>query len=139
MKVYRWTICEPDHPEVIEKGMISGDDILQTFLQYPWKEKLKLLNSLPEDKICFSPSIEFEDSDAGHGVTFSCVGDETDMEFYIFYKRDKMVSNFGGLFNRQVKGKISDITGQGLADAQAFLEAFLKNDTAYLEQKISGT
>lgn len=111
---------------------------MDTFMQYPWMEKLKILSSLPEEKICFSPSLEFEDTVTRQGVIFSFVGDDAGTEFYIFYKRDKMVSIFWGLSKRLVRGKVSDITGQRFEDAQAFLEAFLRNDTAYMEEKIKG-
>lgn len=136
MKNYHWTICEPDQPDVIDKGMIRKDEIMDTFLQYPWEEKLKILRNLPEDEICFSPSLEFEDMETGLGVVFSAVNGDAGMEFYIFYKRDTVEKTFLGLSKRQVKGKVSDISDQQFEDARIFLEAFLKNDTAYMEKKI---
>src|SRR6185503_5202234 len=113
---------EPDDPKVIEKGSIRKEKIVETFEQFPWIDHLRQMAGMKEDA-------------TNQGVTFSIVGTESDHEFYIFYKRTATIRTLG-LFKKQVDNHISDITGQTKEDAINFLQAFLNNDTAYLEEKI---
>jgi hypothetical protein len=133
MANYRWSICDPADPVIIEKGAISRGDILKTFEEFPWMDYLKKMASMEESDIHFSPSLEFENRNTGQVVTFSLVGDTDEHEFYIFYKRIKKIKYFFGLREKEVEGYLSDITGQTKADAIKFLNAFLDNDTEYME------
>jgi hypothetical protein len=135
MANYRWSICEPDNPQVIEKGIIRKEEIRETFEQFPWMDRLLKIANMRNEDICFSPSLEFENLDTKQGVTFSIVGTPVEHEFYIFYKRSVTVKTLG-LFKRQVDNHISDITGQTMEDAVRFLDAFLNNDSDYLEAKM---
>lgn len=123
MSTYQWSICDPAQPDIIEKGLIPEDKIMDTFLSYPWATELSKANDLGE-KAMYSPSLEFENRETGQSITFSIVGDEEDNEFYIFYKRSSR--------------NISDITGQRHEDAVQFLQAFLSGDTALIEAKLKG-
>lgn len=136
MSNYRWSICDPTNPVVIEKGKIEQDKIMETFEQFPWIEQLRSMSLMKEEDICFSPSLEFENTDTKLGVTFSIVGDEANYEFYIFYKRPKTIKSFFGLIKRDVEACVSDITGQTMDDARKFLAAFLNDDTAYMESQM---
>ncbi len=101
-------------------------------------DRLQKVAGMNDKDICFSPSLEFENLETKQGVVFSIVGnDVVNHEFYIFYKRDKAKKSFLGISTKEVKGYVSDITGQTKEDAIQFLTAFLNNDTAYLEEKIS--
>lgn len=135
MSNYRWSICEPDNPNVIEKGSIRKEMIVETFEQFPWMDRLQKMAFMKQDDICFSPSLEFENIDTKHGVTFSIVGEERSYEFYIFYKRPATVKLFG-IFKRNTDNHLSDIVGQTMEDAITFLNAFLKDDTDYMEAKM---
>jgi hypothetical protein len=135
MANYRWSICEPDNPQVIEKGLIRKEEIGETFEQFPWMDRLRKIANMRNEDICFSPSLEFENLDTKQGVTFSIVGTVLENEFYVFYKRSVTVKTLG-LFKRQVDNHISDITGQTMEDAVRFLDAFLSNDSDYLEAKM---
>lgn len=121
MAQYSWTICDPGQKDVISKGSIPEAQIMDTFLSYPWMEELERCDSLGENA-CYSPSVEFINDDSGESVSFSIVGDQDDYEYYIFYKSSR-------------KG-LSDITGQSMDDATAFLAAFLKDDHTWMETKM---
>ncbi|MCX6316682.1 MAG: hypothetical protein NTW29_05300 [Bacteroidetes bacterium] len=137
MNAWRWTICDPGNPEIIDKGLILKKDIMDTFLQYPWQQELKRTNDLGEDAQ-YSPSVEFTNEETGQVVTFSLVGDEMQQEFYIFYQRKKTISILFGLFRQQRNKYVSDITGQTMENAIAFLEAFLRGDNEEMEIRIKG-
>ena len=136
MANYRWSICLPDNPEVIEKGDIAGEDILKMFLEFPWIDHLRKMASMKESDIHYSPSLEFENRDTKQGVTFSIVGDEVNNEFYVFYNRSKTVKSFFGLSKKDIDDYTSDITGQTKDAAIEILNAFLNNDADYLESKM---
>jgi|CXWL01.1.fsa_nt_gi hypothetical protein len=136
MSKYRWSICEPDNPAVIEKGMIQKEDIVQTFIEFPWIDRLRKIAAMKDDDVCFSPSLEFENKDAKQGVTFSIVGDENKNEFYFFYKRPKTVSSFFGLSKKNVEGYISDKTGFTKEDAVNILREFINDNFDCLELQV---
>ena len=137
MPNYRWSICEPDSPSIIEKGLISKESIMENFQQFPWMDKLQKQISMKEEDVCFSPSLEFESLDTKQGVTFSILGDSANnYEFYIFYKRAKTIKSFFGFSKKHVENHISDITGQTMEDATSFLKAFLDADVEYIEAKM---
>ena len=136
MADFRWSICLPDNREIIEKGAINKQYIIETFENFPWMDHLRKMATIKDEDIHYSPSIEFEDMDSKQGVTFSIVGDENNNEFYIFYKRPKTLKSFFGLLKKDVDEYVSDITGQTKEDAVDFLKAFLSGDTVYLETKM---
>jgi len=135
MSNYRWSIYEPDDPKVIEMGSIRKEEIMETFEQFSWIDRLRRMAGMKEDAICFSPSLEFKNLDTEQGVSFSIVGTESDHEFYIFYTRPSL-SETRGMFDPDEDYQVSDLTGQTKEDAVKFLNAFLNNDTVYLEEKI---
>ncbi|MEI9945997.1 MAG: hypothetical protein WDN26_17470 [Chitinophagaceae bacterium] len=136
MSIYRWSTCLPDKAGINEMGLITKEDAIEAFEQFPWIEHLSKMDFLKEEDIYYSPSLEFENTDTKHMVTFSIVGDDKGNEFYIFYKRPKVIRSFFGLSKKEVEDYVSDITGQTKEDAIKFLTAFLNNDTAYMESKI---
>jgi hypothetical protein len=68
MPNYRCSICEPDDPKVIEKGSIRKEEIIETFEQFPWEDRLRKMETMKDDDICFSPSLEFINTDAKQGL-----------------------------------------------------------------------
>jgi hypothetical protein len=133
MPTYRWSICEPDNPEVIEKGSIRKEMIMEVFHQYPWMEKLEKVARMGEDNIYFSPSLEFENLDTTHAVSISILGDPWKYEFYTFYRRPKTFKILG-LFNKKMDKYLSDVTGQTKEDAGRLLTAFLDIDYQRVEE-----
>jgi hypothetical protein len=135
MANYRWSICEPDQPTVIEKGLILKEDLMAAFENFPWMGYLRQMEGMKESDIHYSPSLEFENLDTKQDVVFSIAGNEVNNEFYVFYKRPKTIKTFFGLSKKEVDGYMTDITGQTKEDALHILTAFLNNDTDYLGEK----
>lgn len=116
MSNYTWTVCEPDVPNVIEKGPIPKEEIMETFENFPWMDRLRKCVEMKDDA-CFSPSVGFRNLDTMQGVEFSIVGTEAEYEFYIF-------------------NDFSNITRQTKEDAIQFLRAFINNDMDYIIEKM---
>jgi len=133
---YRASFCDPFEPEVIELGDIETRTIIDKFEQTPWAEYLTRMAGVPQKEIHYSPSLEIENNDTKHGLTFSAVGDPDNYTFYIFYKRPKQVRLLFGLIKQNNKGYTTDKTGFTTADCVACLKALLRGDEAYLAGKI---
>lgn len=133
--MYRYSICDPLKPEIIEMGNIAKEDVMDILNQFPWFDLLKKMNDADPAKVNYSPSIEFENTDNHHGLSISIVGDEKDYEFYVFYKRPKMRVRLFGLIKNLDKDYLSDRTQQSLADVQECVQALLNNDFVTLEKK----
>jgi hypothetical protein len=52
--MYRWIACDPLAKGIIDKGVIEKDNIVDTFLHYPWQEELDKQNSVNESKALYS-------------------------------------------------------------------------------------
>jgi hypothetical protein len=122
-KSFRYSICEPLKPEIIEKGQIDQKQIVKTFQEFPWGKYLT------------DSANEFENTSNKNGLTASAVGDPGNFEFYLFYKRPKMGSKLFGLIKKLDENYISDITGQTEKDVIECLNALIRDDVNFLENK----
>ena len=160
MTEFRYSICEPLNPKVIEKGMIAPDSVIGLFNDFQWDYYLKQIEVAETRKmdIYFSPSLEVENKANKNGLTISAVGDPEDPEFYIFYKRPisavgdpedpefyifykRPISVVKKQFFRKpqtvVEDYVSEITGQTKEDVIECLNALIKNDQEFLRRKIA--
>ena len=135
MASYRYSICEPLNPTIIEKGLIGQNEIISTFSSFPWDGYLEQMEIAKENDIFNSPSIEFENKANLNGITLSIVGRPGSYEFYIFYKRPKTQKTFFGLRKKINNGYLSSLEGQSEQDAIKCLNALIKNDLDFLEEK----
>jgi hypothetical protein len=133
---FRYSVCDPFKPEVIEMGEIKKDRILDVFDKFPWESLLAKMEGKPDEQIHYSPSLEIENLDTKQGITISAVGEESQYEFYLFYKRPKMVKSFFGLREKLDENFMSDVTGQTKNDAREAIQSLLSGSTDYLEKRI---
>ncbi len=133
---FRYSVCDPSKPDVIEMGEIEKESIMEVFEKFPWKTLLAKMQKKTEEEIHYSPSLEIENMDTKQGITVSAVGEETEFEFYLFYKRPKRVKSFFGLKEKFDENFMSDVTGQTQEDARKAIQALLADNTDYLEEKI---
>ena len=133
---FRASFCDPFKPDIIEMGDIPEETIIDRFEKIPWSNLLKEMEGKTDDEIHFSPSLEIENKENSNGLSISAVGDPYNIEFYIFYKRPKLVKILFGLSTRMNDNYTTDIKGQTKKDVLDCLKALLKNDLAYLENKI---
>ncbi|NCD43264.1 MAG: hypothetical protein EOL88_14420 [Bacteroidia bacterium] len=86
-----------------------------------------------ESDIHYSPSLEIENKDNKNGLSVSAVDGK---EWYIFFKRPKMVKKFFGLTEKMNNDYLTEITGQSENDVKECLTALINNDLEFLERKI---
>ena len=130
---FRASFCDPFKPNVIELGEIAKDQIMENFEKIPWNDLLKKMEAANENEIHYSPSLEIEYKTNKNGLSVSAV-DGT--EWYIFFKRPKMVKKWFGLVEKMDENYLTDITGQSIEDVRNCLNALINNDLAFLEKHV---
>ena len=130
---FRASFCDPFKPDIIEIGKIERDKILDTFHKIPWSDYLSKMETAAEDDIYYSPSLEIENSDNKNGLSVSAI-DGT--EWYIFFKRPKLVKRLFGLAEKMDNDYLTDIQGQSEQDVIDCLNALINDDLDFLEEKI---
>ncbi|MCB0472902.1 MAG: hypothetical protein KDC56_07565 [Flavobacteriaceae bacterium] len=130
---FRASFCDPFKRDIIELGTVQQDKIIELFENIPWSELLTKMSTAKPKEIHYSPSLEIENQDNQNGISISAV-DET--EWYIFFKRPKMVKKFFGLKEKLNQHYLTEITGQSIEDVKNCLEALINNDLDFLEEKI---
>lgn len=130
---FRASFCDPFKPDIIEIGNIEKEKIMETFDKIPWNKLLEEMKLKKENEIHYSPSLEIENKDNKNGLSVSAVDGK---EWYIFFKRPKMVKKFFGLTEKMNNDYLTDITGQTEKDVRDCLTALINNDLEFLERKI---
>ena len=130
------SFCDPLKKDIIDLGIISREKIIDKFLSINWTEHLEKMKTVNPHDIYYSPSISFLNLDTNHGLEISAVGEPDTYEFYVFYKRPKMVKRFFGLSSKYDENYVSSRTGQNDRDVINCLKALIQNDTDFLINKI---
>ncbi|TDO82892.1 hypothetical protein EV143_102153 [Flavobacterium chryseum] len=130
MREFRYSICEPTNPKIIEKGKIDSSEIMQIFQNFPWKTFLE-----ETENIYYSPSLEFENLSNKNGLSISAVGNPEKFEFYVFFKRSKMQKNWFGLIEKLNNNYTSELLDQSKEKTIELLKAFVDNNLSLLERK----
>jgi len=131
---FRASFCDPFKPDIIELGEIEKNKILETFDKIPWTDYLKKMKSANEKDIHYSPSLEIENKINKNGIVVSALDGD---EWYIFYKRPKLVKRFFGLYETMNNDFTTEIHGQSGKDARECLIALIDNNLKFLEEKIN--
>ena len=106
---------------------------MEHFESIPWNEYLEKMKTAKDSDLYYSPSLEIENKENKNGLSVSAVDGK---EWYIFFKRPKMVKKFFGLSEKMDNNYLTDITGQTIDDVRKCLKALINNDLKYLEEKI---
>ena len=133
--MFRYSVCDPLKSDPIEMGEINKEKIHDTVEGFPWTDFLDRMKGVNESEVYFSPSIELENKVNRHGLSISIVENEKGNEFYIFFKRPKMVTKLFGLVKKMDEDFISDRTGQTSNDVQDAVTALINDDFVVLEKR----
>jgi hypothetical protein len=91
------------------------------------------MKTVKENEIHYSPSLEVENKTNKNGLSVSAIDGA---EWYIFFKRPKMVKKWFGLVEKMEDNYLTDVTGQSIDGVRNCLKALLNNDLDYLEKHI---
>jgi hypothetical protein len=130
---FRASFCDPFKPDIIEIGDIEKDKVIEIFNRVPWTEYLEKMKTANKREIHYSPSLEIENKVNRNGLSVSAVDGK---EWYIFFKRPRRVKRFLGLCEKMDENYLTDIQGQTENDVRDCLNALIRNDLQFLEDKI---
>ena len=130
---FRASFCDPFKADIIEIGDIEKGKIMELFNNIPWSDYLAKMETAKENEIHYSPSLEIENKDNRNGLSVSAIDGQ---EWYIFYKRPKLVKSFFGLNQKMDNDYLTEVLGQTENDVRICLEALIRNDLQFLENKI---
>ncbi len=77
---------DPLQEEPIRTGSITKEKFKNMYLSFPWLDMLEKSNQAKHEDVKCSPSICIENKE-GNSVSVFIVGESTDYEFYVSYKR----------------------------------------------------
>lgn len=135
--MFKYTICEPLNPTIVDKGSITVEEFRIIFQNFPWIEMLRELENAEEAKVCYSPSLELVDMKSNHSLTISIVGPESELEYYIFYKRPKTITKKKWFKTVEVfePEYLTDRTGQSKKDVEDAFNSLLEGNFELLESR----
>ncbi len=128
---FKVSFTDPFEYDLIDLGKVEKDKIMETFEKIPWSDLLAKMAAEEQD-IVQSPHLEVQNPDNKNVISVSAV-DET--EWYIFFKRPKLVTSFFGLSKKFVPEYESNLIDQTIEDVRACLQALINNDVKFLEEK----
>ena len=130
---FRASFCNPFEKDIIELGKIDKDKIFDVFENINWSDYLIRMKDANQSEIHYSPSLEIENIDNKNGLSISAIDEN---EWYIFYKRPKLVKKFFGLSEKIDNNYLTEIHGMKVKDVIDCLNALIGNDLPFLENKI---
>jgi hypothetical protein len=135
--MFKYTICEPLNPTIVDKGNVTAEQFRNVLQNFPWIDMLRELENAEESKVCYSPSLELVDPKSNHSLAISIVGPESELEYYIFYKRPKTITKRKWFKTVEVfkPEYLTDRTGQSEKDVEDAFNALLEGNFELLESR----
>lgn len=140
MTEFRYSICEPLNPKVIEKGMIAPDSVIGLFNDFQWDYYLKQIEVAETRKmdIYFSPRWKWRIKRIKTGLRSLLSAIRKILSFIFLQTSHKRGEE--AVFRKPqtvVEDYVSEITGQTKEDVIECLNALIKNDQEFLRRKIA--
>ncbi len=136
---YTYSICFPDKKDIeYVNAILTEDEVLRVANEFPWNEKLDLMERLDDDHIHFNPSLDFTCKEDSFSFCLTANRNaQNDLEFSLWYNRKVNYKPFFGLFGEKQKMQIIDKWGFQKTDAIDYLKIFLDKEYQELEALMS--
>ena len=136
---YTYSICHPEQQEIeYVSEVISKDDVLRVANDYPWNQKLNLMESMDEENIFFNPALDFTCEDDRYSFCLTATRNEQKkLEFSLWFNRKVQYKSMFGLFGKKEKMQVVDQRGFQKSDAIDYLKIFVDQDYQELEALMS--
>lgn len=133
---FKYSICYPDQKDVeYRNNVISENDVLTIAENHPWISQVDLSDSINQNEVYYSPSLDFKCIESGHSFSMTAMyDDQKKISFSIWYNRPKKVKILFGLFGESEKMVVDDYWSLDFKDALKFLQYFIKGDYQKVEE-----
>ena len=136
---YGYSICHPEQEEIeYVSDVLDKEAVLKVVQDFPWSDKLDLLESLLEDDICYNPSLDFTCTEDKNSFCLTATRNkQKDLEFSLWFNRKVKYKPFFGLLGEKEKMQVIDRRRFAKEDAIEYLKIFLEKDYKELEALMS--
>lgn len=132
---YKYSICYPDKKEIEYRNTpIFGKEVIEIAENYPWIDKLNFSDTLHQEEVHYSPSIDFTCIQNGVSLGLTAhFGKDKNLEFSLWYNRPKKVKLLFGLFGKKEKMLVDDAWSFSLEESILYLKYFINGDYSKIE------
>ncbi len=132
---YKYSICYPDKENIeYPNKVLTESQVLEMAKNYPWKEQLELLNSLPDEKVCYSPSLDFTNTKTEHSFCLTADNTNGELNFSLWYNRPVKIKPLFGLLGEKTVMKVIDKWSFHPEEAYKHLKTFLDKNYHEIER-----
>jgi hypothetical protein len=132
---FTYSICHPDQQDIDYRNRpISGQQAVDIARHYPWEEELNRLESLDQEQVYYSPSLNFTSVENGRSLGITVVKDEFNKPlFSLWYDRPKNVKILFGLIGEKERMIVDDVWGFDLEESVQYLKHFVQGNYSPIE------
>jgi len=134
--IFRYSICHPDKVEIEYRNQfISGKEVLEIAKNYAWEKALDLMESMNQNNVSYSPSLDFKCVDNGQSFCLTAMYDEQKkLMFSLWYNRPKKVKVLFGLFGEKEKMVVDDFWSLNFDESIKYLSYFVDQNYSKIEE-----
>lgn len=123
---YKYSICHPDKSAIeYPDKELNTKEVFEMVKSYPWVNILEAMEKISNDKIFYSPSLDFKNLKEERSLTISGMLENGKLEFSVWYHRPVKYRPLYGLLPERTKIKLTDLWGLSLEKSLEFFSAFL--------------
>ena len=132
---FKHSICHPEKENIeYRDNPISGIEVLKIARNYPWIEKLKLLDTLDQGNVCYNPSLDFTCFENGKSFCLTANTNENQLlKFSLWYNRPKKEKTLFCLISKKEKMVVDEIWSINFDKSLKYLEHFVMGNYTIIE------
>jgi len=136
---FKYSICHPEKEDIeYRNSLISEKEVLEIAENYPWIEKLKFSDTLKQENVQYSPSLDFTNIENKKSFCLTAGYDKNGkLEFSLWYNRPKMVKVLFGLLGEKEKMVVDDFWSLNFENSLKYLEHFVNGNYSTIEKLYS--
>ncbi|MGB6082892.1 hypothetical protein [Moheibacter sp.] len=136
---FKYSICFPDQKEIqYFNEPITRKEVLEIAKNYPWLEQIHQADAMDQNKVHYSPSIDFTNLQDKRSFCLTAdLDDNKNLSFSLWYNRPKKVKVLFGLFGEKETMIVDDVWNYNFNQAIQFLEHFVNQNYQIIEELYS--
>jgi hypothetical protein len=132
---YTYSICHPEKPEIeYPKIELNNQEVIELIKNYSWYEILKKMEKIPEDELCFSPSVDIINKIDNRSLCITATMEKGKPEFSLWYNRPVTFRPLFGLLSERTRIRVIEKWGFNLDNALEYYQIFLEKKYEKLEK-----